>query len=174
MLYYLIISIYRHYLIQQGGGGFAAPAALLSDLCFSTAPCRSCGRRPAERRCRSIRRFPRLGRCSPTGFFVMILQLFCPLCNAPRPFLVQHFLPPLRFLFSLHGFSVQFARKPVIIYNLYNFETGYLLFFSRRYDRIDADMTEFDRAGISKEIPCDNVNTISEVSPDGRTNAANS
>lgn len=86
MLYYLIISIYRHYLIQQGGGGFAAPAALLSDLCFSTASCRSCGRRPAERRCRSIRRLPRLGRCSPTGFFIMILQLFCPLCNAPRPF----------------------------------------------------------------------------------------
>ena len=50
-------------------------------------------------------------------FFRHDFTTFCPLCNAPRPFWVQHFLPPLRFLFSLHGFSVQFVRKPVIIYN---------------------------------------------------------
>jgi len=29
-----------------------------------------------ERRSRLIQRFPRLGRCSSAGFFVMILQLF--------------------------------------------------------------------------------------------------
>lgn len=56
-------------------------------------------------------------------FFRHDFTTFLPALQCAAPILVQHFLPPLRFLFSLHGFSVQFSRNPVIIYNFNLFFT---------------------------------------------------